>query len=128
MLDQQRHYFMLIYAYKHRSCMFSALLSRCLQRADTRCKRLKRVISFHMMHGINSLKLSELIKNFPVFMVKQTFVSVIARSRKWSCPEPVESSLDTNFYFLFYMFSHVYPGMPNLLIFEDPGINIIFSP
>ena len=41
MLDQQMHYSIIyVYSLLHISYMFSTLLSRCLQLADTSCKHL----------------------------------------------------------------------------------------
>ena len=44
-----------------------------------------------------------------------------------NCKAMISMIKATCFYFLFNMFSNVYPGIPNLLFVEDPGINITSS-
>ena len=62
------------------------------------------------MHGINNVKISELVKNFHLLYPKANFCFRDRKVRNWYCLEPAESSIDT---FIFYLtlFSHVYPGI-----------------
>jgi hypothetical protein len=57
-----------------------------------------------------------LVKIFPVFYVTQSFIVVFTRARNLDCREPVESSTNSHFIFLYGAFSYppIYAQFPRL--------------